>query len=391
MKILMINVVCGIRSTGRICTDLAETLNERGDQVKIVYGREAVPEKYEKFALKMGSDAGVKMHALKARLFDRCGFGSTFATRDIIKQIEEYDPDIIHLHNIHGYYINVEELFKYLKRCGKKVVWTLHDCWSFTGHCAYFDYVECEKWKTGCHHCEQKTEYPARNGFDMSKKNFAQKKEIFTGVENMTLVTPSRWLSDLVSQSYLKEYEIKVIPNGVDTSVFKPTPSNIKERYSCTGKKVILGVAAVWDKRKGLDSFIELSQRLDDSYKIILVGLDEKQIQELPENIIGIQRTNSVSELAELYSAADVFVNPTLEDNYPTTNIEAIACGTPVITFETGGSTESAEMYGVSVPRKDTDALIEAIMNVENITKKDIDIDYKATVRKYMKLYEEHI
>lgn len=391
MKILMINVVCGIRSTGRICTDLAETLNERGDQVKIVYGREAVPEKYEKFALKMGSDAGVKMHALKARLFDRCGFGSTFATRDIIKQIEEYDPDIIHLHNIHGYYINVEELFKYLKRCGKKVVWTLHDCWSFTGHCAYFDYVECEKWKTGCHHCEQKTEYPARNGFDMSKKNFAQKKEIFTGVENMTLVTPSRWLSDLVSQSYLKEYETKVIPNGVDTSVFKPTSSDIKERYSCTGKKVILGVAAVWDKRKGLDTFIELSEKLSDDYKIILVGLSEKQIQELPENIIGIQRTNSVSELAELYSVADVFVNPTLEDNYPTTNIEAIACGTPVITFETGGSPESAEMYGVSVPRKDTDALIEAIMNVENITKKDIDIDYKATVRKYMKLYEEHI
>lgn len=387
MKILMINVVCGIRSTGRICTDLAETLNERGHQVKIIYGREEVPEKFQKYALKMGSDFSVNMHAVKARLFDRCGFGSRLDTKKVIRQIEEYNPDIIHLHNIHGYYINVDELFNYIKKSGKKVVWTLHDCWSFTGHCAYFDYVQCDKWKTGCHHCEQKTEYPARNGFDMSKKNYRDKKAIFTGVKDLTIVTPSRWLSDLVSQSFLKEYETRVIYNGVDTSVFKPTPSGIKEKYGCNGKKIILGVAAVWDKRKGFEDFLQLSEKIDDSYRIILVGLDEKQMEKLPSNIIGIKRTNSVTELAELYSAADVFVNPTMEDNYPTTNIEAIACGTPVVTYKTGGSTESAEMFGVSVERGNVDALLRAIRSIDSVKENNIDIDYRNTVEKYIELY----
>jgi len=389
MKVLMINVVCGIRSTGRICTNLATALEDQGHEVKIAYGREDVPEQFKKYAVRIGSDLDVKLHGVKARLLDGVGFGSKVATEKFIRWVTAYDPDIIHLHNIHGYYINVEVLFKYLKICGKKIIWTLHDCWSFTGHCVYFDYVGCDKWKTGCEHCPQKSEYPARIGPDMSKQHFALKKNLFTGIKDMTLVTPSQWLADLITESYMREYRTRVIYNGVDTVTFKPTDSNVKEKYNCKNKNIVLGVASVWDKRKGLSSFFELAKYLDDTYQIILVGLSKEQIENLPENIIGIERTNSVQELAELYSAAYVFVDTTLEDNYPTTNIEAIACGTPVITYETGGSPESARMYGVSVPKKHLVKLVRAIENADKVQPGEIDVDYKNTVRKYVELYEE--
>ncbi len=389
MKVLMINVVCGIRSTGRICTDLVTALEAQGHEVKIAYGRENVPEQCQKYAVRIGSDLDVKLHGVRARLLDGAGLGSKLATEKFIKWVKEYDPDVIHLHNIHGYYINVEVLFDYLKESGKKIIWTLHDCWSFTGHCVYFDYVGCEKWKTGCEHCPQKSEYPVRIGPDMSRQHYNLKKKLFTGISNMTLVTPSQWLADLISESYMKEYPTKVIYNGVDTEVFRPTESDVRGKYNCQGKKIILGVAAVWDKRKGMSTFVKLSNRLDDTYQIILVGLSKGQIEQLPENIIGIERTNSVEELAELYTAADVFINPTLEDNYPTTNIESIACGTPVITYETGGSPESANMYGLSIPKNNMEKLIQAIESFEQIRPKVIDIDYKNTVRKYVELYGE--
>ena len=391
MKVFMINVVCGIRSTGRICTDLAVALEEQGHEVKIAYGREDVPEKFQKYAVRIGSDLDVKLHGIKARLFDEAGFGSKKATEKFIDWVKEYDPDIIHLHNIHGYYLNIEVLFKYLKTCGKKIIWTLHDCWSFTGHCVYFDYVACDKWKRGCYSCPQKKEYPARIGPDMSRKNYIKKRQLFTSISNMTLVTPSQWLSDFLHDSFMKEYDIRVIHNGIDTEVFRPMEGKVKEQYFCTDKKIILGVAAVWDKRKGLSSFIELSKKLDDTYRIILVGLTKEQIKDLPSNMIGIERTNSVKELVELYSAAAIFVNPTLEDNYPTTNIEAIACGTPVVTYDTGGSPESAKMYGTSVAQKDVQALVRAIKNAGTFNPQNVDVDYKTSVQKYMRLYEGEI
>lgn len=387
MKVLIINVVCGIRSTGRICTDLATALEAQGHEVKIAYGRENVPEQFQKYAVRIGSDLDVKLHGVKARLLDGAGFGSKRATEKFIEWVKDYDPDVIHLHNIHGYYINVEVLFNYLKACCKKIIWTLHDCWAFTGHCVYFDYIGCDKWKTGCEHCPQKSEYPARIGPDMSRNNYVKKRELFTGISNMTLVTPSQWLEDLLSESYMKEYPTRVIHNGVDTEVFKPTEGNVKERYNCQNKKIVLGVAAVWDKRKGLDYFVELSKMLDGSYQIILVGLSKEQIEKLPKNIIGIERTNNVEELAELYTAAYVFVNPTLEDNYPTTNLEAIACGTPVITYDTGGSGESATMFGCIVTKKSISELLLAVTSKKYMKSKMIDLDYKRTVRKYMELY----
>ena len=388
MKVLMINVVCGIRSTGRICTDLATALEAQGHEVKIAYGRENVPEQFQKYAVRIGTDLDVKLHGVKARLLDGAGFGSKRATEKFIEWVKEYDPDVIHLHNIHGYYINVEVLFNYLKKCGKKIIWTLHDCWAFTGHCVYFDYVGCNKWKSVCEHCPQKSEYPARIGPDMSRKNYAKKRELFTGIPNMTLVTPSQWLADLVSESYLSEYAVRVIHNGVDTEVFKPTQNNVHEKYNCVGKKIILGVAAVWDRRKGLDTFIELADKLDDSYQIVLVGLTKEQSEKLPRNIIGIERTNSVQELAELYTAAYVFVNPTLEDNYPTTNLEAIACGTPVITYDTGGSGESAKLYGVVTARKKAGD-IEMIINSNEFTNNFSELLSKdAAIEKYKSEYK---
>ncbi len=388
MKVLMINVVSGIRSTGRICTNLAMALEKKGYEVKIAYGRENVPEQFKKYAVRIGSDFDVKLHGMKARLLDGAGFGSKRVTKKFVEWIKEYDPDVIHLHNIHGYYINIEVLFKYLHICGKRIIWTLHDCWTFTGHCVYFDYVGCEKWKTGCEKCPQKQEYPSCIGLDKSKKHYARKKKIFTGMSNLTLVTPSKWLADLVKQSYMSEYPVEVIYNGVDTNIFRPTDSNLRERYGLDDKKVILGVAAIWDRRKGLEAFVELSEMLPSDYQIVLVGLKKEQIRNLPGHIIGIERTNSLQELVALYSLADVFVNPTLEDNYPTTNIEAIACGTPVITYNTGGSIESAKMYGCVVD-KNVKFIYEAILKQTYSKHLQPNLDNQETVKRYIELYEK--
>ena len=347
MKVIQINSVCGIRSTGRICTDLADVLLQDGHECKIAYGRESVPEKYGKIAIRIGNDLDAKLHALQSRIFDNAGFGSKLATEKFIEWVKEYNPDIIHLHNIHGYYINVEVLFKYLAESNKPVIWTLHDCWAFTGHCAYYSYVKCDKWKTGCFNCPQKKRYPSSLLWDASKKNWQKKKALFTSVKNMTLVTPSKWLANEVKKSFLSKYPMKVIANGIDLDVFKPTPSDFKEKNGLVGKKIILGVASSWSECKGLKDFIELSKILDEKYKIVLVGLSENQIKELPENILAISRTNNVKELAEIYTAADIFFNPTYEDNFPTVNLEAQACGTPVITYRTGGSVESVSEKNV--------------------------------------------
>lgn len=331
MKVLMINSVCGIRSTGRICTDLTEVLEKEGHTCKIAYGRESVPEKYRKYAVRIGSDLGVKMHAGLSRIFDDAGFHSRFATRKFIRRVKAYDPDVIHLHNIHGYYLNIEILFDYLRTCGKKIIWTLHDCWAFTGHCPHFTYVGCEKWKTLCGHCVQKRGYPKSIFLDRSRQNFERKKKLFTGIPNLTLVTPSKWLAGLVKESFLKEYPVEVIHNGIDLTVFKPTPSDFRQRYHLEDKKVILGVASVWDRRKGFDDFLDLAKHLDDSYRIVLVGVSEEQQKILPKNIIGIKRTNNTKELAEIYTTADVFLNLSVEETMGLVTVEAMACGTPCI------------------------------------------------------------
>ena len=342
MRVLMINVVCGIRSTGRICTDLAAEMEAEGHEVKIAYGRETVPEQYQKYAVRIGNNLDVDIHGVKSRLLDKHGLGSKHATKEFLKWADTYDPDLLWLHNIHGYYINYELLFGWIKsRTDMQVKWTLHDCWAFTGHCTHFTVAKCDKWKIGCAHCPEKKRYPASFLLDNSKDNYSCKHNAFTGVKNMTIITPSKWLADLVKQSFLKDYPVEVRYNTIDTSVFKPTPSDFRKRYDLADKKIILGVASTWDDRKGLDDFIQLSEMLSDEYRIVLVGLSLKQIKGLPPTILGLPRTNSTKELAEIYTAADVYVNTTHEDNYPTTNLEAKACGTPTITYNIGGSPES--------------------------------------------------
>lgn len=387
-RILFINSVCN-GSTGTICKNLYGAATEAGHECMIAYGRGEAPEGFN--TIKIGNKLNFYLHVLKARLFDASGFGSKNDTKKFIKQIEEFKPDVIHLHNIHGYYINIEILFNYLKEHPEiKKIWTLHDCWAFTGHCPHFEYEKCEQWKRKCKKCVRKKEYP-KSLIDKCQKNYLKKKKIFNNVENMTLITPSKWLMNLLKHSFLKKYNKVLINNGVDTGIFKYTNSNIKSKYDIEDKKVILGVASVWDKKKGLEVFIELSKQLDDIYQIVLIGLNDKQIKLLPDNIIGIKRTENVEELIKWYSAAYVYFNPTLEDNYPTTNLEAIACGTPVITFNTGGSPESAYANESQIIfSRAVDESIEKIRKIRANTN-DIFLDNSIMNNSYIDIYEDEV
>lgn len=388
MKVLHINSVCGIRSTGRICTDIADALTTKNYQCKIAYGRETVPLQYSKYAVKIGKNFDEKIHVVMARFFDASGFASKRATHKFIKWIKEYDPDVIHLHNIHGYYVNVEILFSYLRTSNKKIIWTLHDCWAFTGHCGYFEVANCNQWQIECKNCVQLKRYPKCVTKGNVKKNFMRKKKIFTNIPNLTIVTPSSWLADLVNKSFLSEYPIEIIKNGISKEIFKITKTDMRSKYNIKSKWIVLGVSTIWDRLKGYDDFLYISSKINEEYQIVLVGVTEKQIQELPTNIIGINSTNNTAELAAIYSAADVFVNPTYEDNYPTVNLEAQACGTPVITYQTGGSIESVPQSHW-VKQGDTQELVDMI---EKIVASDHKIINKITdkyecVEEYIKLY----
>jgi glycosyltransferase involved in cell wall biosynthesis len=402
MRVLQINTVCGRGSTGRIVLDIHKTLLQMGYESYVAYGRPPAIDCLG--AIKIGSKFDLYSHVLLTRFFDLHGFGSKRATKIFLKKIDEMDPDIIHLHNIHGYYMNIELLFDYLKQKNIPVVWTLHDCWAFTGHCTYFDYIGCERWKTGCHKCPQKKRYPASYFLDNSRKNYETKKRLFTGLKKMVIVTPSRWLANLVKESFLKEYPVEVIPNGIDTNVFKPTPSDFRKKYGLEGKFIILGVANVWEERKGLNYFLELSRMLRDDEVIVLVGLNKKQIKTLPNSIVGIPKTNSPVELAKIYSAADIFVNPTLEENYPTVNLEAQACGSYVITFDSGGCRETilqeyvtGEVVERMIDLRSMRILIDRIRekiqsNLQARTIVDTEkLDFHRTSEAYLSLYKRVI
>ena len=366
MKVLLINAECGTGSTGKISAAIAEQYESEGNEVKIAYGRKAfVPEQYKRFAVRIGTDNEVKLHALLTRITDKQGLYSKRATREFLKWAEEYNPDILWLHNLHSYFLNYEMLFEWIKtRPDMQVKWTLHDCWPFTGHCAYFDMVKCYRWKSECKDCSQKTAYPASYVFSNCSDNFKRKKQAFTGVRNMTLITPSNWLANLVKQSFLKEYPVEVVYNTIDTDIFKPTSSDFRERYGLENKKIILGVASVWEPRKGLKDFIALSKMLDENYKIVLVGLSDKQLKEIPENVIGIKRTNGQKELAEIYSAADVFVNPSREETFGLTTLEAISCGTKVIVYKDTACEEVVNMYGGIVVEQSVESIFNEVSNI---------------------------
>ena len=394
MKIAQINTVCGNGSVGRITVDIYHALKKSGHEGKIYYGRRTAPEGVE--AEFFGSNVDMGFHVLHTFLEGTHGFSSKGQTKRLIERLKEYQPDLIHLHNIHGFYLDVEALFAYLKVCGKPVIWTLHDCWTFTGHCAYFDFVQCEKWKTGCKECPQyRNTYPYALLKDATAKNYARKKEAFCGVKGLTIVTPSKWLGELVKESYLKDYPVKIIPNGIDLERFVPRKKEERKKH------LVLGVANVWDRRKGLDYLKQLSETLDkERYEVAVVGVSKKQIKELPQGMTGIEHTQNVEELMQLYSEASVYVNPTLEDNFPTTNLEALACGTPVVTFATGGSVESVDdSCGRIVAKKDVQALIQAVtetcdkceMMRDACRERALLFNKYQRFGEYLKLYEESI
>lgn len=366
MKLFQINTTLNSGSTGRIAEEIGKLVMQQGDRSYIAFGKGKRPSISKTIGI--GNRWNFWFHAFKTRLFDLHGFGSTKATRGFVEKVKEINPDIIHLHNIHGYYLNVEVLFNYLKKSGKPVVWTFHDCWPFTGHCSHFDYVNCFKWETQCFECPNKKGYPASWFIDNSKNNYRRKKELFTGLPNLKVVTPSKWLENHAKKSFLKEYPVKTIYNGVDLDVFKPVRKNKTiEKHKIENQPYIIGVANVWSQRKGLDDFISLRKILPMEVKIALVGLKENQIKKLPEGVIGIQNKENISELAALYSGASVFVNPTYVDNFPTTNIEALACGTPVVTYNTGGSPEAVdESTGMVVEKGNIKGLAEAINSIIN-------------------------
>jgi glycosyltransferase involved in cell wall biosynthesis len=363
MKLVEINTVCGTGSTGRIVVNIAETLRKEGADVRVIYGRDKSEYPY---SFPIGSNMSNRFHGLLTRLFDMHGYGSILATKRLISFLETYDPSVIHLHLLHGYYLNYKMLFDYLGTTGKPVVWTMHDCWAFTGHCVHFSAIKCTKWQKHCRYCAIKRTYPSSVFFDNSKRNFIRKKKAFTSIDNLTIVTPSQWLADLIKKSFLCNYPIKVIHNGIDLRKFKPNPnSEFRKQYHLEKKIILLGVANGLDTQKGLGEYICLSRVLSDKYQIVLVGCVQK-IDDIAPKIITIPRTESIEELVSIYSSADVLLNLTLDDNFPTVNIEAMACGIPVITYRTGGSPESINNEsGVVIEQHDVNGILLALEQMQ--------------------------
>ena len=387
-KLLEISVVCGIRSVGRIAADIAQEYEKNGWECKIAYGRLDVPENCQRFAVRIGDQLNLAVHGISSMLLDRQGLASKKATERFLHWANGYDPDLLWLHVIHGYYINYEMLFAWIKsRPQMKVYWTFHDCWAFTGHCCYFTAEKCQKWKTGCYKCPLKNRYPSSYFLDNSQDNFNRKKAAFTGVKDMTIICPSQWLADLTKISFMGCYPIKVIHNRIDLSAFVPTNGDFKEKYQLQEKNVVLGVASSWDWRKGLRDYIALSQKLPEEYVVLVVGLFEKQIRDirkdLPESryskesesvtryvsdghadLLCMTKTDNVRQLAELYTLAFVYANLSYEENYPTTNLEAAACGTTVLTYRTGGSPESCKPENV-FEVGDLEAVVKRLKELE--------------------------
>ena len=387
---IMLNIAGRARADGLEATTFSTNgwgKGKKNQRLPEIDGHEYYGSFYESF-----------LHNLFGKVFARNGGFSVCSTARLVSRLKKIKPDVIHLHNLHGFNMNLPMLFGYIKKNKIRVIWTLHDCWSFTGQCPHYAMIGCERWKTHCHDCPLIGEYP-KVFWDNSKKIYDWKRKIFNGVEDLAIVTPSRWLADQVAESYLKNYPVKVINNGINLDVFKPTEGDFKARYGCEDKHIVLGVSSVWNAKKGLDVFIELAKRLDTSkYQIVLVGTDDATDAKLPEGVISIHRTENRTQLAEIYSAADVFVNLTREDTFPTVNIEALACGTPVVTFKTGGSPEIlTEECGSVVEKNDVDAMEREIIHVcedkpyssENCIFRARSFNMNDRFEEYVNLYKE--
>ncbi len=364
--LLQINVTANWGSTGKIAEQIGLCAMAHGWDSYIAYGRMMNPS--ENKLIKIGSQLDVYEHYAEGKFLDNEGLASRRATKAFLKQVDEIKPDIVHLHNIHDHYMNYRLLFQYLAEKKIPVVWTQHDQWATTGHCA-FNLCGCERWKEGCHDCPLSKWY----SLDQSRRNYQLKQRLLADIPSLTIIPVSEWLANNIRKSHIKNRSIQVIHNGIDIKIFCPQPQSAHERYGIDKeKKIILGVAAVWDSRKGLDDFYKLAQELSSQeYAIVIVGQLTERVKENNSGcqMVFVDRTQNALELAQLYSSAAVFVNPTYQDNYPTTNLEAIACGTPVITYRTGGSPESVdENMGAVVEQGDIKGLVN---NICRLTSQD--------------------
>lgn len=394
MKILQINTVYNKGSTGRIVKNLKLYAEQRGNSVLAAHRFRADGDPKDVMPVSTWLDCHI--HNRLSTITGLQGCFSFFRTLIFLRKVRRYAPDLIHLHNIHGSFLNYPLLFRFIKKKNTPIVWTLHDCWTFTGGCPHFVGYSCSQWETGCGRCPHFAQSKG-NYWDTASYMWKKKKQWFTGIPQMVLVTPSNWLADLVGKSYLKGYPRAVIPNGIDLEVFKPVESDFRDRYGLKNRFIVLGVSFGWNEKKGLDVFIELANSLDENYRIVLVGTDAEVEARLPENILKIRNTADPYELAAIYSAADVFVNPTREDTYPTVNMEALACGTPVITHRTGGSPETIdEMCGTVVDEGDIAEFVRVIRRVceekpytaEACLQKAKEHDMSLRYKEYVDLYE---
>ena len=353
-------------STGGIMMKEHRELLAAGEDSFAFWGRGRAGEGDRE--LRFATDVEVKFDALQTRLDGKAGFHSKAATRRLLERLDEIKPNVVHLHNLHGYYVNIEMLFEWLAAHDCKVEWTLHDCWAFTGHCAHFTYVKCDKWKAGCGNgCPQLGTYPKTHSKASCAWNFDQKRRLFNLVPagRMKIITPSQWLANLVAESFLSKYPVEVRHNTIDTSVFKPTPSDFRERYGIGDRFMILGVASPWTERKGLADFVRLAGELDsEKYAIVLVGLSEKQVRQLSKQLVALPKTESAEKLAEAYSAADLFVHPGVEETFGMTVAEAQACGTPVVVTKGSACAEIADPTVATVVPADLSTLKATVINL---------------------------
>jgi len=396
LKVIQINCA-SFGSTGSLSRSIHKALLEAGHESKIYYG---IGSSNEELVEPVSSMFSVHIHSILSRYTGMQGYFSVIPTLRLIRKIKKFNPDVIHLHNVHGSYINLSLLFKFLKKYNKKTVITLHDCWLFTGKCPYFTDIGCTKWLEGCGNCSQLQVYPKSEFIDRTRRNLKDKKKWLNGFENLKICTVSDWLRDTAKKSFLSQYPIVSIHNGIDANVFYPRETEgIKEKYCLDGKFMVLGVASSWDKRKGLDEFISLAKELPD-IAVVLVGLRQEQTANLPENIIAIQRTENRDELAELYSAADVFINLSTEETFGLVVAEAMSCGTPAIVYNSTACPEIVEdgVTGFVVEPHNLNAVIKVIGNL-NENKTDFSencrrhIINKYTVelmcKRYLEFYDE--
>ena len=367
IKVLQINSTLNWGGTGFVAEHIGQFVNEKGGDSYIAYGRYGNPTKSK--SIKIGNKWDVYFHVLQTRIFDRHGLASQRATHKLIHKIKNINPDIIHLHNIHGYYVNYPILFDYLFSSGKPVIWTLHDCWAFTGHCSHYSCVKCYRWQENCQNCCQKEYYPKSLFHDRSSLNYLEKKKFFTSIKNMVIVPVSDWLKEEVKKSFLNKYKTKRIYNGIDLNLFKPGGIS-SNKLKLLNKFIILGVASIWDEKKGMNDFVKLSQKIPNDFQILLIGLTEKQKLKLPKEIIGILRTNSLTELAEYYSYADVYINFSVEESFGLTTCEAMACGTPVIVYDTTACSEMVSAdTGFIVEQGNMEGVVYAIKQIKSVGK----------------------